>query len=43
MVRESYPNPEENRVVYKWLCCACGYTQEYIDDTHNILKEGVAV
>jgi transposase-like protein len=28
MIREEYPNPEQEGIqVYKFLCCACGYTR----------------
>lgn len=32
MIRESYPNPKEQRTIHKWLCCKCGYTEEYDPD-----------
>ena len=28
MIKESYFNPIEDRYIYKYLCCDCGFTEE---------------
>ena len=38
MIRESYPDPKQDKMIYKWLCCACGYTQEYDAETDKLIK-----
>lgn len=37
LIRESYPDPKNNRTIYKWLCCVCGFTQEYNPETNELI------
>lgn len=33
LIRESYYDPNRDQIIFKHLCCACGTTEEFANDT----------